>query len=124
DPASRRDFWDALTTLAGEGMTIVVATPYLDEAERCHRVALIDRGKLQGVDTPDNIRKGGTLEEAFVSQLEEIRGRGTLPAFPQPRPADKGDDILLDASHLKKKFGSFQAVKDFSLRIRRGEVYG
>jgi len=41
DPVTRRDFWDALTSLATEGMSIIVATPYLDEAERCHRVALI-----------------------------------------------------------------------------------
>ena len=44
DPVSRRDFWDALTSLATEGITIVVATPYFDEAERCHRVALMERG--------------------------------------------------------------------------------
>jgi len=46
DPVTRRDFWDALTSLATEGMSIIVATPYLDEAERCHRVALIERGKI------------------------------------------------------------------------------
>ncbi len=44
DPVTRRDFWDALTSLATGGMSIVVATPYLDEAERCHRVALMERG--------------------------------------------------------------------------------
>src|SRR5678815_459237 len=40
DPVTRRDFWDALTSLATGGMSIIVATPYLDEAERCHRVAV------------------------------------------------------------------------------------
>src|SRR5947207_11656752 len=46
DPVTRRDFWDALTSLATGGMSIIVATPYLDEAERCHRVALMERGKI------------------------------------------------------------------------------
>lgn len=46
DPVSRREFWDALIPLAARGMTILVATPYLDEAERCHRIALIHEGRI------------------------------------------------------------------------------
>jgi ABC-2 type transport system ATP-binding protein len=52
DPVSRREFWDTLTHLAADGLTIVVATPYLDEAERCHRIALIHQGKIQQMGTP------------------------------------------------------------------------
>ncbi|MEH2433575.1 MAG: hypothetical protein V7K25_04880 [Nostoc sp.] len=47
DPVSRREFWDVLAQLSAEGMTIVVATPYLDEAERCHRVALMYEVKFK-----------------------------------------------------------------------------
>src|SRR5690349_23229261 len=45
DPVSRREFWDALAQLSAQGMTILLATPYLDEAERCHRVALMVVGR-------------------------------------------------------------------------------
>lgn len=56
DPVSRREFWDALAHLASEGLTIVVATPYLDEAERCHRVALMHLGEIRQVGTPAELR--------------------------------------------------------------------
>jgi ABC-2 type transport system ATP-binding protein len=57
DPVSRRDFWKILSGLIKEGMTILMSTPYLDEAERCNRVALINKGKILGLDTPQNIKK-------------------------------------------------------------------
>ncbi|MGB7433784.1 MAG: ATP-binding cassette domain-containing protein [Candidatus Acidiferrum sp.] len=57
DPVSRREFWDTVAHLAGEGLTVLVATPYLDEAERCHRIALIHQGKIQQIGTPDKIRE-------------------------------------------------------------------
>ena len=71
DPVTRRDFWDALTSLATEGMSIIVATPYLDEAERCHRVALIERGKIYDIDTPAQFRSkmGVTRLEVKVDPL-------------------------------------------------------
>jgi ABC-2 type transport system ATP-binding protein len=58
DPVSRREFWDTLVDLSSHGMTIVVATPYLDEAERCHRVALMHQGRLVRTGTPAEIRDG------------------------------------------------------------------
>src|SRR3984893_2417220 len=56
DPVSRREFWDALAHLAADGLTILVATPYLDEAERCHRVAFMHLGELRQVGTPAELR--------------------------------------------------------------------
>ena len=58
DPVSRREFWDTLAHLAADGLTIVVATPYLDEAERCHRVALMHLGQIHQIGTPDELRAG------------------------------------------------------------------
>jgi ABC-2 type transport system ATP-binding protein len=58
DPVSRREFWDTLAHLAADGLTILVATPYLDEAERCHRVALIHEGVIQQTGTPAELRSG------------------------------------------------------------------
>jgi ABC-2 type transport system ATP-binding protein len=52
DPESRRDFWEKLFALADEGATILVSTHYMDEAERCHRLAILDRGVLVADDTP------------------------------------------------------------------------
>ena len=57
DPVSRREFWDALAHLSADGLTILVATPYLDEAERCHTVALTHEGQIQLVGSPDQLRK-------------------------------------------------------------------
>ena len=55
DAVSRREFWDLLGALKRDGLTIVVSTPYMDEATRCDRVALIDRGRLLATDTPRRI---------------------------------------------------------------------
>jgi len=65
DPVSRRDFWRILHLLLTQGVTIIVATAYLDEAERCGRVGLMHRGKLLACDTPRELKrlvKGGVLE--------------------------------------------------------------
>lgn len=56
DPVSRREFWDVLAELSAQGMTIVVATPYLDEAERCHLVALMYNGQIHEIGTPAALR--------------------------------------------------------------------
>jgi ABC-2 type transport system ATP-binding protein len=56
DPVSRREFWDTLTHLSADGLTILVATPYLDEAERCHRVALMYGGQINQQGTPAELR--------------------------------------------------------------------
>ena len=56
DPVSRRDFWKILSDLQKEGITILMTTPYLDEAERCNRIALMNKGKIIAFDTPKNIK--------------------------------------------------------------------
>lgn len=56
DPVSRRDFWRILYELVSEGVAILTSTAYLDEAERCHRVALLHQGKLLFCDTPANLK--------------------------------------------------------------------
>ncbi|MGD0038051.1 MAG: ABC transporter ATP-binding protein [Bacteroidota bacterium] len=66
DPVSRRDFWKILSSLLKSGITIVVSTPYLDEAERSTRVALINQGKLLNCDTPDAVKS------SFHSEVVEL----------------------------------------------------
>jgi ABC-2 type transport system ATP-binding protein len=57
DPVSRRDFWKILYSLLGEGVAILTSTAYLDEAERCHRVALVHEGRLLFCDQPDLLKR-------------------------------------------------------------------
>lgn len=66
DPVSRREFWDILATLANEGTTIVVATPYLDEAERCNRIALMYDGEIHQVGTLNELRESLGLQRLEV----------------------------------------------------------
>jgi ABC-2 type transport system ATP-binding protein len=85
DPVSRRDFWTILSSLLRSGITIVMATPYMDEAERCSRVGLLGGGKLLAADTPQNIKllMRGTVVEivcleirrafAVLKKLAEVR---------------------------------------------------
>jgi ABC-2 type transport system ATP-binding protein len=66
DPVSRREFWDVLAALANTGMTIVVATPYLDEAERCNRIALMYEGKIHEIGTLPQLRSNLGLQRLEI----------------------------------------------------------
>lgn len=74
DPESRRDFWESLFALADAGTTILVSTHYMDEAERCHRLAILDRGALVADGTPPELAAG-------------LAGRTLVVHTPQPRRA-------------------------------------
>ncbi len=91
DPVSRRQFWDLIYQLAGDGVTVFVTTHYMDEAEYCDRLALIYRGELISCGAPEALKRqamaeagesaeGGlpTLEEVFV-RLIEARDRAERP---------------------------------------------
>jgi len=71
DPVSRRDFWSILSSLLRSGITIVMTTPYMDEAERCSRVGLLDGGRLLVADTPPNIKllMRGTVVEIVCPEI-------------------------------------------------------
>jgi ABC-2 type transport system ATP-binding protein len=90
DPVSRRDFWIILSQLKQRGITIITATPYLDEAERCTRVALVSKGRLMVCDTPSGIRrlmKGTVIEivctkiRRALSILKDSSGISEVQAF-------------------------------------------
>ena len=198
DPVSRREFWDTLAHLASDGLTILVATPYLDEAERCHRVSLIHQGEIRETGTPRELRDalgacrievyspelgraeeallhaGGenasalmdvqrfgdrldviaanaehgqeavqkllsaagiafeiprtgepTLENTFVATLRSMGHEVQSPPYPGQHPhADMKGTVAMDARGLSKRFGAFPAVKNVSLQVRYGEIYG
>jgi ABC-2 type transport system ATP-binding protein len=71
DPVSRRDFWKILSELLKSGITIIMTTPYLDEAERCNRVCMLNEGKIMVTDTPDQVKQlmKGTVVELITSEI-------------------------------------------------------
>jgi len=78
DPVSRRDFWRILYELVAEGVAILTSTAYLDEAERCHRVALLHQGKLLFCDTPANLKTKLGKDVLSVTSAEPRRLRSQL----------------------------------------------
>jgi len=74
DPVSRREFWKLLSEFLAQGITILMSTPYLDEAERCTRVALLHEGRLLACDDPTRLRadagRAASLEDVFINLLE------------------------------------------------------
>ena len=197
DPVSRREFWDALAHLSTEGLTILVATPYMDEAARCHRIAFMYSGEILRIGTPtelctslgakrielrtadlkkaesvlsegsgpdkdvldvqrfgdrldllvhdpdkeqkwitEKLKGAGlsvgeirveepTLDNIFVNKLRTLREKSDTTEFPAKQ--DHGSlrgQVAVGAKNLVKEFKSFTAVKNVSLEIRNGEVYG
>ncbi len=135
DPVSRKELWDMLGTLPGQGITIVASTPYLDEVRRCQRVAFLDQGHLRGIGTPEAILdefkdifcppspaplsppEGGTIDSSLDSRTIEAPSGAVGGAVPSGAP-------IISVSHLVKAFGSFHAVDDISFSVRRGEIFG
>jgi len=96
DPVSRREFWDILYQTLGEGATIVVSTPYMDEAERCTRVALLHEGRLIACDTPRHLREslpGGMVE--VVARPQRPALAALARAWPQAAPYVFGERLHL-----------------------------
>jgi len=197
DPVSRREFWDALAHLTAEGLTILVATPYMDEAERCHRIAFMHLGEILTIGTPaelcaslgakrielrtadlrkaesvlsegsgtdkdiidverfgdrldllvhdtdreqkwitEKLKGAGlsvdemrvdepTLDNIFVAKLRALSEKADTAEFPtkQDHRGLRGQ-VAVGAKNLVKVFKGFTAVKNVSLDIRNGEVYG
>src|SRR5512146_33888 len=105
DPVSRRDFWKILYALALQGVAILTSTAYLDEAERCHRVALLREGKLLFCDTPANLK--ANLKKGVVAVISsDPRGvRSTL---------EKADGV---SSFVLRGDGAHLLVDDANRRI-------
>ena len=193
----RDRFWDALAHLTAEGLTILVATPYMDEAERCHRIAFMHLGEILKIGTPTELcaslgakrielrtadlrkadsmlsRESGpdkdiidvqrfgdridllvrdpdkerkwvseklkgaglsvdemrvdepTLENTFVARLRALGQKADTAAFPaKQNHSSLHGQVAVGATNLVKEFGTFTAVKNVSLQIRNGEVYG
>ncbi|MEP7199101.1 MAG: ABC transporter ATP-binding protein [Chloroflexota bacterium] len=94
DPVSRREFWDLLTQVHLDGVTIIITTPYLDEAERCTRVGLMYRGELIACDTPTALREnlGAVVLEA--QSPDAVRARKLIEASDGVLSASTHGDVI------------------------------
>jgi ABC-2 type transport system ATP-binding protein len=94
DAVSRRDFWKILSSLLRSGITIVMTTPYMDEAERCTRIGLLDAGRLLAADTPQGIKglMRGTVVEIVCPEIR--RGYAVLKTVPGVREVQLFGDRL------------------------------
>ncbi len=121
DPVSRKEFWDMLATLRERGITIVVATPYLDEVRRCDRIAFLHEGEVRGVGLPGEVLE--RFRDVFCPPgIEHAKTPAATP--PTCGSAGHTDDPAIEVAHLVKAFGDFRAVDDISFSVRRGEIFG
>ncbi len=128
DPLSRRQFWQLIETIRNErpGMSVVVSTAYMDEAEQFDWLVAMDAGRVLDTGTPAELkRKTATdnLEAAFIGLLPAERrgGRGALHI----PPLEKSDGApAIAANGLTRRFGDFTAVDRVSFEIQAGEIFG
>ncbi|MBI2735997.1 MAG: ribosome-associated ATPase/putative transporter RbbA [Rhodospirillales bacterium] len=129
DPLSRRQFWELIDQIRREraGMSVMVATAYMEEAARFEWLMAMDAGHVLATGTPAELlqRTGAsTLDDAFVALLPEAKRSGHRAVVIPPRPPGAADEIAIEAEHLTMRFGDFTAVDDVSFRISRGEIFG
>ncbi|GAA6528320.1 ABC transporter ATP-binding protein [Segatella asaccharophila] len=114
DPVSRKELWQMLSTLRERGITIVAATPYLDEIRRCDRVAFLDQGHIRGTGSPDQI----------LVEFSETLNPPHLKRDEEAVLMDNRHEEVIKVEHLVKAFGTFRAVDDISFSVHRGEIFG
>lgn len=110
DPVSRKEFWQMLGRLRDQGITIMVSTPFMDEARKCERIAFLYEGKIQGIDTPDII----------LEKFKDI----LCPPRLKRNNTDNDYTPVIRVHELVKQFGTFTAVDHISFEVKRGEIFG
>ena len=128
DPLARAQFWDLIDRIRIDrpNMSVLVATAYMDEAQRFDWLVAMDDGKVLATGTPAELLErtdSADLEQAFIRLLPSEKTRGHEPVTIPPLQADE-DDIAIEAQGLTMRFGDFTAVDHVSFRIRRGEIFG
>ncbi|WP_218422079.1 ribosome-associated ATPase/putative transporter RbbA [Stutzerimonas stutzeri] len=127
DPLSRAQFWELIERIRGERpqMSVLVATAYMDEAQRFDHLVAMDAGRILATGTPAELltrTNSDSLEEAFIRLLPEEKSRRHRALEIPPRQAS--DSIAIEAHDLTMRFGDFVAVDRVNLRIERGEIFG
>jgi len=129
DPLSRRQFWKLIDRIRADrpGMSVVVATAYMEEAAGFDWLVAMDAGKVLATGAPwELVARTGTssLEAAFIALLPEEKRRGHEAVTIPPRPAEADHEIAIEAQGLTMRFGDFTAVDRVSFKIRRSEIFG
>jgi ribosome-dependent ATPase len=128
DPLSRRQFWQLLDRMRARrrAMSVLVATAYMEEAERFDWLIAMNAGKVLTVGSPSGLKvetQSQTIEEAFIALLpESIRAAHQRLHIP-PRPRRDREPVIT-ALGLTRRFGDFTAVDRVSFTIERGEIFG
>jgi ribosome-dependent ATPase len=128
DPFSRRQFWSLIDRIRERrpGMSVIVATAYMEEAERFDWLVTMDGGRVLATGSPAGIKaKAGaaSLEESFIALLPRARTAGRRRLVIPKRRAGL-QEVAVAAEGLTRRFGDFTAVDHVSFRIERGEIFG
>src|SRR5450830_1078575 len=129
DPLARAQFWELIARIRSKhpGMSVVVATAYMEEAQRFDWLVAMDDGRVLATGTPAELmaRTGyQSLESDFIALLPEKKRRGHQPVNMTPLTLDAQAEIAIEARDLTMRFGDFVAVDHVSFRIQRGEIFG
>jgi ABC-2 type transport system ATP-binding protein len=122
EPASRRRFWDLIYSLAGDGVSVLVSTHYMDEAEYCHRAALINHGRLIAIGSPATLRRTALGGELLLVETDALGPTlGALQDAPDVRDCSVfGDSLHVLVGDAKKSIAALSDyLADRGLRPRR-----
>ena len=128
DPLARAQFWDLIERIRRQrpAMSVMVATAYMDEAQRFHWLVAMDEGRVLATGAPQELlaRTGcDSLEDVFIALMPEEKKRGHQAVVIPPLQVDDAD-VAIEAQGLTMRFGDFTAVDHVNFRIRRGEIFG
>jgi ribosome-dependent ATPase len=128
DPLSRRSFWELVNRVRARrsGMSVVVATAFMEEAEQFDWLAAMSEGRVISTGTALALKErtgADTLEAAFIQLLPPERRAGHEPVILPPRDGADSPPVI-EATNLTRRFGDFTAVDRVSFKIGRGEIFG
>ncbi|MEM9627838.1 MAG: ribosome-associated ATPase/putative transporter RbbA [Pseudomonadota bacterium] len=128
DPLSRRQFWALIDRIrrSRPGMTVIVATAYMDEAEGFDWLIAMNQGKVLATGSPKDLHREtdtASLEEAFIALLPEDQRRHHRK-ITIPERLGRDGEAAIEADGLTRRFSDFTAVDQVSFRIERGEIFG
>jgi ribosome-dependent ATPase len=129
DPLARAQFWDLIKHIRTErsGMSVIVATAYMEEAQRFDWLVAMDDGRILATGAPAELLERthcDALDAAFIALLPEDKRRGHRDVTIPPLADGDSAEVAIEAKDLTRRFGDFVAVDHVNFRIRKGEIFG